>query len=193
MEKSESIVSGSHSAHRLSIDGPLLVRSRRFDDERGFFAETYNARDFAAIGIPDHFVQDNHSYSAAKGTIRGLHFQLPPRAQAKLVRVVRGAILDIVVDIRRSSPTFGRHVAVELSAANGLQLYVPVGFAHGFCTLEPDTEVAYKVTEFYDPELDRSIAWDDPDLALPWPVERGSAVLSDKDRRAPRLRDTVAF
>jgi len=188
-----SVISGNHSAQRLAIEGPLLISSRRFGDDRGFFVETYNARDFAAIGIPDHFVQDNHSYSAAKGTIRGLHFQLPPRAQAKLVRVVRGAILDIVVDIRRSSPTFGRHVAVELSAANGLQLYVPVGFAHGFCTLEPDTEVAYKVTEFYDPELDRSIAWDDPDLGLPWPVESGTAVLSEKDRRAPRLRDVMAF
>lgn len=185
----DAVESGNHSARRLAIDGPLLVSSRRFGDDRGFFVETYNARDFAAIGIPDRFVQDNHSLSVAKGTIRGMHFQLPPRAQAKLVRVLRGAILDIVVDIRRSSPTYGQHVAVELSAANGCQLYVPIGFAHGFCTLEPDTEVAYKVTDFYAPELDRSIAWDDPDLALPWPIEPGSAVLSEKDRRAPRLRD----
>ena len=188
-----SVISGNHSAQRLAIEGPLLISSRRFGDDRGFFVETYNARDFAAIGIPDRFVQDNHSYSAAKGTIRGLHFQMPPRAQAKLVRVLRGSILDIAVDIRRSSPTYGQHVAVELSATNGLQFYVPVGFAHGFCTLEPDTEVAYKVTEFYDPQLDRSIAWDDPDLALPWLVEPGSAVLSEKDRRAPRLRDVMAF
>lgn len=190
----DPIVSGNHSVQRLAIDGPLLVSSRRFGDDRGFFVETYNARDFAAIGIPDRFVQDNHSFSAAKGTVRGMHFQLPPRAQAKLVRVLRGSILDIAVDIRRSSPTYGRHVAVELSAENGCQLYVPVGFAHGFCTLEPNTEVAYKVTDFYDPELDRSIAWNDPDLALPWPVDPGSAVLSEKDRHAVRLRDVkVSF
>jgi dTDP-4-dehydrorhamnose 3,5-epimerase len=127
--------SGDHSSHRLGIDGPLLVASRRYEDARGYFVESYNARDFAAIGIPDRFVQDNQSLSVATGTVRGLHFQLPPRAQAKLVRVLRGSILDIAVDIRRSSPSYGKHVAVELSAANGRQIYVPVGFAHGFCTL----------------------------------------------------------
>mgnify|MGYP001205262964 FL=1 len=187
------IVSGNHSARRLAIDGPLLVSNRRFGDNRGYFVETYNERDFAAIGILERFVQDNHSYSAERGTIRGLHFQIPPQAQAKLVRVVRGAVLDIVVDIRRSSSTFGKHVAVELTAYNGFQLFVPVGFAHGFCTLEPDTEVAYKVTEFYNPELERSIAWDDPDLGLPWPIEPGHAVLSEKDRCAPRLKDSILY
>jgi dTDP-4-dehydrorhamnose 3,5-epimerase len=182
-------VAGNFTAADLAVPGPVLVTPRRFGDHRGFFLETYSARDFAALGIPDVFVQDNHSLSARPGTIRGMHFQLPPQAQAKLVRVLRGAILDIAVDIRRSSPFYGRHVAVELTAENAQQLYVPVGFAHGFCTLTPDTEVAYKVTALYAPECDRGIAWDDPELALPWPFEAGEVQLSDKDRRAPRLRD----
>lgn len=174
--------------------GPLLVTVRRFGDHRGFFMETYARRDFEAVGIAGEFVQDNHSMSAPAGTLRGLHFQLPPRAQAKLVRVLRGEILDVIVDIRRSSPGFGRHVAARLSATTGDQFYVPAGFAHGFVTLTPDTEVAYKVTDTYAPECDRGLAWDDPDLALPWPdfaamgLPEGP-VLSDKDRRHPRLRD----
>jgi dTDP-4-dehydrorhamnose 3,5-epimerase len=180
---------GNFAADCFHVAGPVLITARRFGDHRGFFLETYSARDFAALGIADLFVQDNHSLSAQAGTIRGMHFQLAPRAQAKLVRVLRGAILDIAVDIRRGSPTFGQHVAAELSAANAHQLYVPVGFAHGFCTLEPDTEVAYKVTDTYAPDCDRGIAWDDPDLALPWPFEAEAVQLSDKDRRAPRLRD----
>jgi dTDP-4-dehydrorhamnose 3,5-epimerase len=183
---------GNFTVTRFPIAGPVLIASRRFGDHRGFFLETYSLRDFAALGIGDAFVQDNHSLSAAAGTVRGMHFQLPPRAQAKLVRVLRGAILDIVVDIRRTSPTYGQHVAVELSAENALQLYVPVGFAHGFCTLQPDTEVAYKVTDTYAPDCDRGIAWDDPDLALPWPFEAAAVQLSDKDRQAPRLRDLPA-
>jgi dTDP-4-dehydrorhamnose 3,5-epimerase len=170
----------------------VLVSARRFGDHRGFFLETYSQRDFAALGLADVFVQDNHSLSAVAGTVRGLHFQLPPRAQAKLVRVLRGAILDVAVDIRRASPSYGQHVAVELSAENALQLYVPVGFAHGFCTLQPDTEVAYKVTDTYAPDCDRGIAWNDPDLALPWPFDAAAVQLSDKDRRAPRLRDLPA-
>lgn len=181
--------SGNFTAVGFPVPGPVLVTPRRFGDHRGFFLETYSTRDFAALGIPDVFVQDNHSLSARPGTIRGMHFQLPPHAQAKLVRVLRGAILDIAVDIRRSSPFYGRHVAVELTAENAQQLYIPAGFAHGFCTLVPDTEVAYKVTDLYAPECDRGIAWNDPDLALPWPFEAGQVHLSDKDRRAPRLRD----
>ena len=181
--------SGNFEVCRFAVAGPLLVVPRRFGDHRGFFLETYSVRDFAALGIGEAFVQDNHSLSREVGTVRGLHFQLPPHAQAKLVRVLRGAVLDVAVDLRRGSPSYGQHVAVELSAANAHQLYVPAGFAHGFCTLEPDTEVAYKVSAFYAPECDRSLAWDDPDLALPWPVEPGAAQLSDKDRRAPRLRD----
>jgi dTDP-4-dehydrorhamnose 3,5-epimerase len=188
----DALSSGNFSARRFSIEGPLLITGRRFGDHRGLFAESYSMRDFAALGMADHFVQDNHSLSASEGTIRGLHFQLRPRAQAKLVRVVHGAILDIAVDIRCASPTYRQHVAVELSATSSDQLYVPVGFAHGFCTLMPNTEVIYKVTAPYAPELDRGIAWDDPDLALPWPVASASAVLSPKDRSAPRLRDIPA-
>ena len=180
---------GNFTASRFDVSGPVLITPRRFGDHRGFFLETYSARDFAALGIPDVFVQDNHSLSALPGTVRGMHFQIAPRAQAKLVRVLRGAILDIAVDIRRSSPTYGQHVAVELSAENVQQFYVPVGFAHGFCTLHPDTEVAYKVTDTYAPDCDRGIAWDDPALALPWPFEAHDVHLSDKDRRAPRLAD----
>ena len=178
--------------------GPLHVMVRRFGDHRGFFMETYARRDFEAVGIAGEFVQDNHSLSAAVGTLRGMHFQVPPRAQAKLIRVLRGAILDVVVDLRRSSPGYGRHAAVRLAGPEegdaGEQFYVPVGFAHGFVTLTPDAEVAYKVTDTYAPDCDRGVAWDDPDLALPWPdfaamgVTEGP-VLSDKDRRNPRLRD----
>ncbi len=172
---------------------PLLVEVRCFGDERGFFMESYSRRDFEAVGVAGEFVQDNQSLSAAVGTLRGMHFQVPPAAQAKLVRVLRGRILDVVVDIRRSSPGFGRHAAVELAAPRGgdavARLFlVPAGFAHGFVTLEPDTEVAYKVTAPYAPAQDRGLAWDDPELALPWPAGL-SPVLSEKDRWHPRLRD----
>jgi dTDP-4-dehydrorhamnose 3,5-epimerase len=185
----ERTSSGNFTLLPLDLQGPKLIEARRFGDHRGFFLETYSARDFAALGIDAAFVQDNHSLSAEPGTVRGLHFQRPPVAQGKLVRVLRGAILDVAVDIRRGSPTYGRHVAVELSAANARQLYVPVGFAHGFCTLQPDTEVAYKVTDFYAPAEERAVLWNDPDLALPWPVAPDAARLSEKDRAAPRLRD----
>jgi len=169
--------------------GLVAVTPRKFGDARGFLSETWSRRRFAACGIDVDFVQDNHSHSAPAGTIRGLHFQVPPHHQGKLVRVVRGAVLDVVVDLRRGSPAFGRPVAVELSAENWRQLYVPPGFAHGFCTLLPDTEVVYRMTSYYAPEADRGIAFDDPDLAIEWPVEPAAAVLSDKDRRHPRLRD----
>lgn len=180
---------GNFEARPLGIEGPLLVSARRFGDARGHFAETYSRRDFTALGIAEELVQDNQSFSAPAGTVRGLHFQVPPRAQAKLVRVLRGRILDVAVDIRHGSPTYGRHVAAELSAENGLMLYVPVGFAHGFATLEPDTEVAYKVSDTYAPDCDRGIAWDDPDLGIAWGVDPAAATLSDKDQRQPRLRD----
>lgn len=181
--------SGNFTASGFAVAGPLLVTTRRYGDARGFFLETYSTPDFIALGIPDSFVQDNHSLSGPVGTLRGLHFQRLPRAQAKLVRVLRGAVLDVVVDLRQGSPTYGQHAAVELSAANACQIYVPVGFAHGFCTLEPDTEVAYKVTDTYAPDCDAGLAWDDPDLGIAWKLPPGGATLSDKDRRQPRLRD----
>jgi len=174
------------------IPGVRLVRYRRHGDARGWLAETWSRRAFAAAGIDADFVQDNHSYSAEPGTVRGLHFQRPPAAQAKLVRVLAGAVLDVAADIRPGSPTFGRHVAVRLSADEPAMLFVPEGFAHGFCTLAPDTEVAYRVTAPYAPELEGGVAWDDPDLAVPWPVDPAAAVLSERDRRWPRLADLAA-
>lgn len=172
----------------------LIVTPKKFGDHRGFFSETWNKRTFAeATGVADDFVQDNHSLSAETGVIRGLHFQSPPHAQGKLVRVTRGSILDVAVDIRTGSPTFGRHVGVELSVENWRQLWVPPGFAHGFCTLEPDTEVQYKVTGFYAPDNDHGLAFDDPALKIAWPVKPADAVLSDKDRKHPRLADLPAY
>lgn len=170
-----------------------VISPKKFGDHRGFFSETYNRESLAAAGVTMDFVQDNHSLSAAVGTLRGLHFQSVPFAQDKLVRVTRGRILDVAVDIRRSSPRFGQHVAVELSAGNWKQLLVPVGFAHGFVTLEPDTEVLYKVTAFYSPEHDHGLAFDDPALAIDWQLPHGELTLSDKDRRHPRLSDLPAY
>lgn len=184
--------SGNVTARPLGIDGPLLLSIRRFGDARGHFMETYSEQDFRAVGVSESFVQDNQSLSAHPSTLRGMHFQLPPRAQAKLVRVLRGAVRDVVVDLRRASPTFGRHVAVTLTAEGAEQFYVPAGFAHGFVTLVPDTEVAYKVTDYYAPDCDRGLAWDDPELALPWPAFPGGPVLSEKDRKHPCLRDLPA-
>lgn len=172
-----------------ALDGVRIVTPARHGDDRGFFSETYNQKSWDERGLAFRFVQDNHSLSRDVGVIRGLHFQTPPFAQDKLVRVARGRILDVVVDIRRASATFGRHVAVELSAESGRQLLAPIGFAHGFCTLEPDTEVIYKVTNVYSRAHDRGLAWDDPTLGVEWPVDAARAILSDKDRRWPRLRD----
>jgi len=166
-----------------------LIKSRRFGDGRGWFAETYSARSLAERGIDLAFVQDNHSYSAHAGTIRGIHFQRPPYAQAKLVRCIRGSIIDYAIDLRRGSPTYGRHLAVELSADNGDQLFVPVGFGHAFITLEPGTEVVYKVSELYTPEADGGVAWNDPDVAIDWPLPPGGPVLSPKDSGLPSLRE----
>ncbi|QRM28284.1 dTDP-4-dehydrorhamnose 3,5-epimerase [Microvirga sp. VF16] len=170
-----------------------VVTPKRFGDNRGFFAETYHKQRFAEAGVDMEFVQDNHSLSAVAGTVRGLHFQSNPFAQAKLIRVVRGRVLDVAVDIRRSSPTFGRHVAVELSAENGRQLLVPVGFAHGFCTLEPDTEIVYKVSAYYSAAHDHGLRWNDPALAIDWPVAPTDAILSDKDRQQPLLAELPAY
>lgn len=173
----------------LDIPDVKLITPKRFGDHRGFFSEVYNARTFADAGIDIEFVQDNHAFSREAGTLRGLHFQKPPHAQAKLVRVTRGRIYDVAVDIRRESATYGRHVGVELSAGNWSQLLVPAGFAHGYCTLEPDTEVLYKVDAYYAPEHDAGILWSDPALAISWPVAADKAQLSDKDLRLPLFKD----
>lgn len=165
----------------------------RHGDARGFFSETWNSAAMRDAGIDAHFVQDNHSLSGPVGTVRGLHFQSPPFAQDKLVRVSRGRIVDVAVDLRRSSPTYGQHVAVELSADNWAQLWVPVGFAHGFCTLEPDTEVQYKVTAPYSAANDHGLLWNDPQLAIQWPVNDAQALLSAKDGRQPKLSDLPAY
>ena len=177
----------------LDLDGVREILPKRFGDERGFFSETYNASRFSEAGIDLVFVQDNHSLSTSKGVLRGLHYQLPPFAQDKLVRVVRGAILDVVVDIRKSSPTFGRWLAVEISADKWNQLLVPKGYAHGLITLTDDTEVLYKVSEFYSPAHDRSIRFDDPRLAIDWRLPASQITLSDKDRNAPNLADAEIF
>jgi dTDP-4-dehydrorhamnose 3,5-epimerase len=166
----------------------LLIRPRRFADERGWFTESWHRERFRALGVAVDFCQDNHSCSRRLATLRGLHFQAPPHAQAKLVRCTRGKIFDVAVDLRRASPTFGRWVGAELGAADGNQLFIPAGFAHGFVTLEDDSEVEYKVDAFYAPEADAGIAWDDPDIAIDWPLA-GPPILSDKDRALPRLAE----
>lgn len=174
---------------RLDIPDILLVKPTRHLDQRGFFSETFRADALADYGVDGAFVQDNHVRSTQKGVLRGLHFQVPPRAQGKLVRCCQGAILDVAVDIRAGSPTYGRHVAVELSAANWHQLWVPTGFAHGYITLVDCCEVIYKVTEYYAPECDRGIAWNDPDLRIDWRLPESEVILSAKDGRHPRLAE----
>lgn len=173
----------------LAIDGLLLIEPTKIGDGRGFFSETFRADRFQAVAGPMTFVQDNQSLSVARGTIRGLHFQRAPRAQGKLIRVVKGAIFDVAVDIRQGSPTYGHYLAVELSAENWRQLWVPAGFLHGFCTLSDDTEVIYKVTDYYSREHDAGVRWNDPDIGVTWPVAEAEAHLSHKDEAAPLLRD----
>ncbi len=177
----------------LALPEVLEIVPPKFGDDRGFFSETYNANELAAAGITLQFVQDNHSYSAAKGVLRGLHYQLPPRAQDKLVRVVKGAIFDVAVDLRRSSRTFGQWVGLEVSAAKWNQILVPKGFAHGFVTLEPDTEVVYKVTDLYAPECDRNIRFDDRVIGIQWPVDLNTVHLSTKDAAAPGFDSVDVF
>ncbi|QJU57635.1 dTDP-4-dehydrorhamnose 3,5-epimerase [Sphingomonas sp. AP4-R1] len=165
-----------------------LIKPKRFGDERGWFVETYNAARYADLGIGATFVQDNHSMSAEVGTLRGLHFQASPHGQDKLIRCVHGRIWDVAVDIRKGSPTWGRWIGTELSAENGWQLFVPIGFAHGFVTLEPDTEVEYKCSNLYAPGAEGGVIWNDPAIALPWPLA-GDPVLSAKDKILPTLAD----
>jgi dTDP-4-dehydrorhamnose 3,5-epimerase len=175
----------------FDIAGPCLITPTRHGDARGFFAEVYRQDLFDEVATGVDFVQDNHSRSRQKGVLRGLHFQRPPMAQSKLVRVTRGAVFDVAVDAREGSSTYGRHIAVELSEDNGRQLWVPKGFLHGFCTLTDDTEFLYKVDAYYSAENDGTIAFDDPDLAIDWPFPREGLTLSKKDEAAPRLRDAV--
>jgi dTDP-4-dehydrorhamnose 3,5-epimerase len=167
----------------LALPGVMLLTPRRFSDARGYFVETYNEKAFKAAGVAAKFVQDNQSYSAKRGTVRGLHFQLPPAAQAKLVRVLQGSVYDVAVDARTGSPTYGRWDGATLTAGGGEQLFVPRGFLHGFCTLEPDTVVAYKVDEFYAAASDSGVIWNDPTIGVRWPVEASQVVLSDKDQK----------
>jgi dTDP-4-dehydrorhamnose 3,5-epimerase len=173
----------------LEIDGLLLITPNKHGDERGFFSEVFRADILAQHGVEAPFVQDNHAFSAQVGVLRGLHYQAPPSAQGKLVHCPHGAILDVAVDIRRGSPSFGQHVSVELSAVNWRQLWVPPGFAHGYVTLEPNTEVLYKVTTYYDPTADRGIAWDDPALGIDWRLSASQVILSAKDQRNPPLAE----
>ncbi|MCP2218494.1 MULTISPECIES: dTDP-4-dehydrorhamnose 3,5-epimerase [Bradyrhizobium] len=178
---------------RLALDGVLEIVPPKFGDDRGFFSETYNAESLGARGVALTFVQDNHSFSAASGVLRGLHYQLPPKPQAKLVRVVRGRIFDVAVDIRRGSPSFAKWVGLELSAERWNQVLLPSGFAHGFVTLEPNTEVIYKVTDYYSPSHDRSIRFDDPTIGIEWPFEKTRLQLSAKDSAAPLLAEADVF
>lgn len=177
----------------FELDGPVFLVPTKVEDDRGFFSEIYSEKQFSPLIGDVTFVQDNLSLSRAKGTVRGLHFQSPPFAQGKLVRVSRGAIFDVAVDIRAGSATFGKFVSVTLSAENWAQLWIPPGFAHGFCTLEPYTEITYKVTNFYSRTHDFGLAWNDPALGIPWPISSGDAILSDKDRTQPLLAELPSY
>ena len=179
--------------HSLAIPDVKLIRTPRFSHARGYFCETFQRADFAAQGLDKDFLQDNQSSSDRSGTVRGLHFQRPPFAQTKLVRVLRGSIFDVAVDLRRSSPSFGRHVAIKLSSEGNEQLLIPAGFAHGFCTLEPDTVVFYKVDQVYSAAHDSGVNWADPELGIEWPIAAAEAILSEKDRRLPMLDDLAPF
>ena len=167
----------------------LMITPKRFGDHRGFFAETYSARVLAEDGIKEQFVQDNHSLSAQIGTVRGLHFQAPPHGQAKLVRCGRGALFDVAVDIRKGSPTYGQWFGAELSVENGRQLFIPAGFAHGFVTRAPGTEIVYKCSDYYAPETEGALRFDDPDIGIDWGIDEAAVVLSDKDAAAGSLAD----
>ena len=173
----------------LAIDGVILITPAKRLDARGFFSEIYRRDSFQVAGISTEFVQDNHVFSVQSGVLRGMHFQTPPHAQGKLVRCTRGTILDVAVDIRKGSPTFGRHVAVELSASNWKQLWIPPGFAHGYLTLEANAEVIYKVTDYWAPECERGLAWNDPEVGIDWGMPEGQLTLAEKDRSNPRLSE----
>lgn len=172
-----------------SLPDVLILTPRRFGDARGFFSESWNRQRMAEAGLDIDFVQDNHSLSEMAGTVRGLHFQAPPHAQAKLVRCGRGRLFDVAVDIRKGSPTYGQWTGVELSFENGRQLFVPEGFLHGFVTREPETEIVYKCSDYYAPDCDGAVRFDDPDIGIEWGIDPTQAVLSEKDALAPLLKD----
>ncbi|CAN7722280.1 dTDP-4-dehydrorhamnose 3,5-epimerase [Rhizobium sp. LjRoot98] len=174
---------------KTAISEVILITPKKIGDSRGYFSETFRLDIFAENVGNFELIQDNQSLSADIGTVRGLHFQLDPRAQGKLIRCIAGAIFDVAVDIRKGSSTYGRHVKAELTAENGHQLWVPPGFAHGFCTLEPNSIISYKVTDYYSPEHDRGLLWSDPELGIEWPVSAEGAILSGKDQVQPRLAD----
>jgi dTDP-4-dehydrorhamnose 3,5-epimerase len=175
-----------------SLNLPRIIVPKRYVDDRGWFSEIFHEERLYAAGIPCRFVQDNQSSSKRTGTLRGLHFQLPPAAQAKLVTVLRGRILDVAVDVRSGSPTFGKYVSTELSSDTGHQVYIPIGFAHGFLTLEDDVVVMYKTTDYYSPAHDSGICWNDPDVAFPWPLKDTNIITSEKDRQLPMLKEFVS-
>jgi dTDP-4-dehydrorhamnose 3,5-epimerase len=174
---------------QTELGGVVILTPQRHGDARGFFSESWNLRRLAEAGIDAAFVQDNHSLSAKPGTVRGLHFQSPPHAQAKLVRCGRGRLFDVAVDIRKGSPTFGKWVGVELSFENGRQLFIPEGFLHGFATREPDTEIIYKCTDYYAPECDGAVRFDDPEIGIDWGMDADEAILSEKDAKAPLMKN----
>ena len=176
------------TATNKKVEDLILIKPKKFFDKRGFFSEVYNKRSYIQYGVNEVFQQDNHSFSNYAWTVRGLHYQSPPHAQGKLVRCGRGSIFDVAVDLRKGSPTYAQWVGYELSAVNGYQVYIPPGFAHGFLTLEPESEIIYKCTDYYAPETEGSLRWNDPELGIKWPIE-GETILSDKDAQAPLLRD----
>jgi dTDP-4-dehydrorhamnose 3,5-epimerase len=182
-------VGGAMQIEGLGIKDLLVIVPMKRIDHRGFFSEIYRSEALRSHGVTADFVQENHVYSAERGVLRGLHFQIPPHAQGKLVRCIRGAILDVAVDIRKQSPTYGHHVTLELSAANWKQFWLPPGFAHGYITLEPDCEVIYKVTDYWAPDSERSILWNDPSLDIDWRRSPADIIVADKDRSSPRLAD----
>ena len=178
---------------RFELDGPVEIVPRKIEDERGYFSEVFRLDEFAVEARPVDFVQDNQSLSIRTGTIRGIHFQSPPAAQGKLVRCLAGRLVDIAVDLRRGSPTFGKSVSVILSPDHNNQLWVPVGFGHAFCTLEPNSIVSYRVTRYYSPENDKGVSWEDPDIGIVWPDRADPDTLSPKDSRQPRLADLPRY
>ena len=183
--KADNVIAEVMQVIASEIPDVKILVPKKFGDHRGFFSETFNRKTLRDLGIDAEFVQDNHSLSVEKGVVRGLHYQVPPTAQDKLVRVIKGAILDVAVDIRRGSSTFGRHITAMISAENWRQIFVPRGFAHGFVTLEPNTEVLYKVTDYYSPKDERGIRWNDPALGIDWGIPQEKAILSERDTKHP--------